>query len=333
MQPVHDSQRERQSGRQSDTSQRWVRVFLGISLVAVFGSGVVGYRLVTAPSASAAQSASAIPSEPAPAEPAVLVSIPQPATSLIAPEPSTSVGPPITEPTPEIPEIPAIPEIPPTTLDDGVTIIAPPSIPAGNAMENGKCLTNARPMPNPTRYQRVDISYKTSALIKSTATLIRDNDLRAYEYTSVEYGTTTKWRVFEEPLRSFRVVIRPPLPPRAAITEEPQEPIWGDQTSGNQTSLPTDQYRFDSYALVGTLTNQTTARAACVYATTGVHPFNDETTNVNTISYVDANGWLIEQVATTTYTTNKWVHQTRLVFTEPPAFVITEPKAGTSFTS
>ncbi len=314
-------------------SDAWAKVFIGVIALGVLGTTIVGYKL-TLGSDKPSQAQLAVAS--APNNPAQQPGSPASPNGPIGYRPIPTTVPPTTLPPTTTP--PVALEAPSETVvtvsvptNDGAErreLRAAEPMEAGNALDKGACLQVARPMPRPTRFQRMRQTFaRNGTPAKHSVELIRDSELGAYQYSTTEYDTTSIWRVFSSDglPDAYRIVNV-----KGNSYDPPRTGIWASTRTNNSTQLPIEKDRFDEYSTTGVLLNQRTKRAPCVYQTNKFHAFGGSVSEIAIISYADDEGWLIEQVTTSADSKYGWVHQTRSIFDEPDPFVLMVPQVGTS---
>jgi hypothetical protein len=212
--------------------------------------------------------------------------------------------------------VPAASTTPPTTDPSGVRTI--PQIKIESAVENGVCKPDATPVPRPTRFQVMNAIYETIGNAQSVSTVTHriDNEGGAYEYINRDaFHRGADWRHLSYPDAQMGLTFH-------AQTQDDRKPDplrWGIEAS----SLPTDKRQLKDHGVASHLTSARTKLAPCVYEATGYRVFADNPP-ATVVSYVDADGWMIQQVSTAT-TPAGFTFRHTLTFSNPETLTITEP--------
>ncbi len=289
------------------------RVAIGYTVVAV-----IGLVLIAVVSARLLHIGQAIkPTAAGAPRPGVLLA-PEPSSDSIpgAPLPIETV-PTETVPTETVPAetLPApIPTTPiPTTEDpSGVRTIEP--IKVESAVENGVCKPEATPVPRVARYQEMRATYETVGQPRSKTTVVHriDNELGAYEYIDRDaFHRGNEWRHLSYPDAQLGLTFR-----THTDDDRQQSPqTWGITAS----ALPTSKRALKDHGVKSVLTDGHTKLAPCVYEANSYKFFSSDPP-AHVVSYVDADGWMIQQVKTAA---SGFRHT--LVFSSPESLTIAEP--------
>jgi hypothetical protein len=311
--------------------------YLAVSVIGLVLIGLVGSRLVGQSSKSvatpvAAKSGvlltpvdpSAAPIDSSPADTAPTDTAPAEIVSTVPPSAPLDTAAPETFPVQTFPietvpneTVPAVTTAPPPTADsNGVRTI--PQIKVESAVENGVCKPDATPVPRVTRYQVMNATYETIGHPQSTSTVIHriDNERGAYEYIDRDaFHRGNDWRHLSYPDAQMGLTFRA----RTQDDRKPDPMDWG--ITANE--LPTDKRNLKEHGVASHLTSAHTKLAPCVYEGTAFHVFADEPPTT-VVSYVDADGWMIQQVSTNTSSAGFTSRHT-LTFSSPETLTIAEP--------
>jgi hypothetical protein len=211
-------------------------------------------------------------------------------------------------------------------------IQAPPGEPS-NALVDGSCAPEITPVPRPGDYLQIEIDHWgsrsgtniTDPKKGENAYLSRlgiSNPQRAYQYSAYEIAGATEGRRFTDTFENFRQDWRHDEDRVDKLLDYTLYP-QGWTSAGAQIGVP----GIRSLSLPSTLTREKTPAAPCIYES---HPPDRSgySTSNTVISYVNADGWMFQQVETKKAKGTNWIFHNRYVFKIVEPFTIERPQPG-----